>query len=157
MFNLQTSPIAVHVKPFPSCLVLSLRSACLSNCCSRETAPVLSCLVAVFSLFVRTQRVGVSRSLLPTSLFGHLSMGQARNPPTLGTTLCVSRALMPTLAVKPPHVCHRHKDWAVSMGSHMQQDMDIPRRLHTKVLRPLCFEYRSHLKIAIQKVGDSFA
>ena len=88
---------------------------------------VLSCLVAGFCLFVRTQGVGVSHSLLPASLFEHMSMGQARNPPTLGTTLCVSRALMPTLAVQPPHVCHRQRDWAVSIGSHMQQDMDISK------------------------------
>ena len=39
--------------------------------------------------------------------------------------LCVSRALVPTLAVQPPHVCHRQRDWAVSIGSHMQQDVDI--------------------------------
>ena len=68
-----------------------------------------SCLAVAFSLFVRTQGSEVLRSLLPTSLFEHLSMGQVHNPPTLGTTLCVSRALMPTLAVKPPHVCHRQR------------------------------------------------
>ena len=52
------------------------------------------------------------------------SMGQARNPSTQRDhTLCVIRALVPTVAVQP-HVCHR-RDWAVSMGSHMQQDMGI--------------------------------
>ena len=74
-----------------------------------------------------SQGVGVLLSLLPASLFEHLSMGQARNPPTLATTLCVSRDLMPTLAVQPPHVCHRQRDWAVSIGSHMQHDVDISK------------------------------
>ena len=35
----------------------------------------------------RPQGVGVFFSLLPTSLFEHVSMGQARNPPTHWTTL----------------------------------------------------------------------
>ena len=38
-------------------------------------------------------------------------------------TSCVSRALVPTFAVLPPHVCRRQKIRAVSVGSHMQQDM----------------------------------
>ena len=48
-------------------------------------------------------------------------------PPTdaVDRTSCVSRALMPTSAAQPPHVCHRQGDGAVSIGSHMQQDMDI--------------------------------
>ena len=55
-----------------------------------------------------SQEVGVLRSLLPTSLFEHLSMGQARHPSTQqDDTLCVIRALVPTFAVQPPHVCHR--------------------------------------------------
>ena len=61
------------------------------------------------SLFL-SQGVGVLRSLLPASLFEHLSMGQACNSSTQRDhTLCVSRALMPTLAVHPPHVCHRQE------------------------------------------------
>ena len=41
-------------------------------------------------------------------------------------TLCVVRALMPTLAAQPTHVCViAKKDWAVSLSSHMQQDMDM--------------------------------
>ena len=123
-----------------SCLVLScLVLSCLVLSCLVLSCLVLSCLVAAFSLFVRTQGIGVLRSHLPTSLFEHLSMGQARNPPTLGTTLCLSRALLPTLAVQPPHVCHRQRDWAVSIGSHTQQNMDIfeaastPRRTDPSV------------------------
>ena len=38
-------------------------------------------------------------------------------------TLRVVRALMPTLAAQPPHVCHGQKDWAVSTSSHMLQDV----------------------------------
>ena len=38
-------------------------------------------------------------------------------------TLCVVRALMPTLTAQ--HVCHRQEDWAISKSSHMQQDMDM--------------------------------
>ena len=84
-------------------------------------------------------------------------MGQARNPPTMGTTPCVSRALRPTLAVQPPHVCHRQRDGAVSIGSHMQQDMGTflvaPPHLGAPI--PL-FEYRSLQKTTIQKIGDNF-
>ena len=53
-------------------------------------------------------------------------------------TQCAARALTP----RPPHVCHRQKDWAVSVGSHMQQDMDFswaPPHLGAPI--PL-FEYR---------------
>ena len=82
---------------------------------TRELPQWKSCLVQLcLSACSHSQVVGVLLSLLPTSLFEHLSMGQGRNPPTLETTLCVSRALMPTLAVLPPHVCHRQRDWAVS-------------------------------------------
>ena len=35
------------------------------------------------------------------------------------------RALTPPLTLLPPHVCHRRRDWAVSVGSHMQQDTVI--------------------------------
>ena len=42
-------------------------------------------------------------------------------------TQCAVRALVPTLAVCPPHVCHRQRDWAVSLGWHMQQDMGISK------------------------------
>ena len=78
-------------------------------------------------------------------------MGQARHPPTHWTTLRVYPVLsMPTLAVQPPHVWHRQRDWAVSTGSHMQQDMDISQALpHLGAPIPL-FEYRSRLKTTIQ-------
>ena len=52
------------------------------------------------------QGVGVSSSLLPASLFKHCSTG---HPPTDAEdhTLREIRAVMPTVAVLPPHVCHR--------------------------------------------------
>ena len=39
-------------------------------------------------------------------------------PPTdtVDHTLCVIRALVPTLAFAPPHVCHRQRDWAHAAG-----------------------------------------
>ena len=142
-----------------SCLVLScLVLSCLVLSCLVLSCLVLSCLVslssglvAAFSLIDRTPGIGVLRSLLFMSSLEHLSMGQARNPPTLGTTLCVSRVLMPTLAVQPQHVCHRQRDWAVSMGSYMQQDMDISEAPPCQGAPIPLLEYRSlHIhKLAI--------
>ena len=43
----------------------------------------------------------------------------------LDQTQSMVRALTHTLAVRPPHVCRRQRDEAVSVGSHMQQDMGI--------------------------------
>ena len=82
-------------------------------------------------------------------------MGQARNPSTQRDhTLCVIRALVPTVAVQPPHVCHRQKDWAVSMGSHMQQVMGMswaPPHLGA----PFLLLQTVHVKkVTIQKMGD---
>ena len=72
------------------------------------------------------QGAGVLRSRLPASLFRALIDGPGLQPSDIRNhTKCVSRALVPTLPVYPPHVCHRQRDWAVSRGSHMQQDMDI--------------------------------
>ena len=66
------------------------------------------------------------------------------------------RALVPTLAVWPPHVCCRQRDWAVSIGSHMQQDMGISLAPpHLGALIPT-FEHRSLQKSTIQKIGDNF-
>ena len=38
-------------------------------------------------------------------------------------TLRVVRALMPSFAAQPSHVCHGQKDWAISTSSHMLQDV----------------------------------
>ena len=44
---------------------------------------------------------------------------------TVDHTQRVVRALVPALAVRPPHLCHRQRDGAISISSHKQQDMDI--------------------------------
>ena len=70
---------------------------------------------------------------------------------------CAVRALMPILALHPPHVCHRQRQWAVSIGSHMQQDIDISEAPpHPGAPIPL-FEYRSLLRTTIQKIGDNYS
>ena len=88
--------------------------------------------------------------------FQHVPMGQPPHPSVLQITQhCAVRALMSLLAVLPPHVC-RQRDWTVSIGSHMQQDMDISRAPpHRSAPIPL-FEHRSRLKTTIQKIGDNF-
>ena len=51
--------------------------------------------------------------------------GQAFHPPTpWDQTLCVYPVHAPS-SLSPPHVCHRQRDRAVSVGSHMQQDINI--------------------------------
>ena len=77
-------------------------------------------------LFACSFGVGVLRSCLPASLCRAPIDGPSFPPSDAKDhTLCVVRALVPTLAVLPPHVCHRQRDWAVSIGSHMQQDMGV--------------------------------
>ena len=76
------------------------------------------------------------RSLLSTSMFEHLSMGQARNPPTKRTIRCVQSVLQ-----CPPWPC-RHRvssprDWAVSAGSHMLDTVHMQKttiHLHRNTL-----------------------
>ena len=98
---------------------------------------VLSDLDSSSRLFTLSQR---GRGL--TFVFAHIFVrahvyGPGSQPTdALDHTSCVSRALMPTLAVQPPHVCHRQRDWAVSMSSHMQQDMDISKA--PPALRSFC-------------------
>ena len=71
-------------------------------------------------------------------------------------TSCAARALVPTLAAQPPHVCHRQGDWAVSVGSHMQQDIDISNA--PLLGAPIAlFDYRSRQKTTIQKIGANFS
>ena len=100
------------------------------------------------------QRAGVLRSHLPASLFRAPVDGPGSQPTDIRNhTKCVSRALVPTLAVYPPHVCHRQRDRAVSMGSHMQQDMGIssaPPHLSAPI--PMV-EHRSLQKTTIKKMA----
>ena len=52
-----------------------------------------------------------------------------------------------TLAALPPHVCHRHGTGLPSIGSHMQQDMDIskaPSRLGAAFLCLIAFISKKH-------------
>ena len=119
-----------------SCLVLSLRSACLFTHKGSWS-----------SVHFRPRPCSSTC----------LSMGQARNPPTLGTTLCVSHALMPTLAMQPPHVCHRQRDWAVSPYARpCSRTWAFLRRLHTKTLRSLCLNTVHCRKTTIQKLAIIF-
>ena len=87
------------------------------------------------------------------SLFEHLSMGQARNPPTQGTTplrsLCSHAHVgrVTTACVSSP------RDWTVSIGSHMQLDTVIsqaPPRLRVPFSRACD---HSHREASIQKLA----
>ena len=69
------------------CLLLLLLSLCLFVCGSLSLS-FLTCCSCSF-----TQGVGVSRSLLPTSLFEHLLLVRARNPSTQKTTIAVLSVL----------------------------------------------------------------
>ena len=85
------------------------------------------CLFSFLSLclFTFKKESGVLRSFSHV-LVGALVGGSGSQPTdTVDHTQSVVRAPTPTLAVRPPHVRHRHRDRAVSRGSHMQQDMDI--------------------------------
>ena len=82
-------------------------------------------------------------------------MGQARNPSTQRDhTLCVIRALVPTFGRATTACVSSPRDWAVSMGSHMQQDMGIsqaPPHLGASVS---FVSNRSRHKTTIQKKGS---
>ena len=66
---------------------------------------------------------GSSLSPLPASLFEHTSIGQAHNRTTQRTTQrCEVRALMLPFIRVPTACVSLPRDWAVSNGSHMQQD-----------------------------------
>ena len=59
-------------------------------------------------------------------------------------TKCVVRALVPTLAVFPPHACHR-RETGLSR-QHMQQDVDIFRGASTSRRSASFVSWRSRLK-----------
>ena len=66
-----------------SCLVLScLVLSCLVLSCLVLSCLFLSCLVFFFLVLCVSHRRWVLRSILTVSLFEHLSMGHARNPPS---------------------------------------------------------------------------
>ena len=67
-----------------------------------------------------------------------------------------AHALVPTLVVSLPHVCLRQRDQTVSIGSHMQQNMDIsqaPPRLST----PFPLLETVHIGNLDAKFGGNFA
>ena len=89
--------------------------------------------------FVRTQGVGVSRSRLPTSLFEHLSMGQASHPPTKGTTLSVSSVLSCPLWPCAHRMCVIAKETGLSpLASTCSRTWAFLRCLHISAHRFLC-------------------
>ena len=82
-----------HLWRYCSCLFLQRRSSrkVMSRSCYSFSSLALLVILSFLIRLVRvrpvtpllsSQGVGVVRSLLPTSLFEHLSMGQAVNPPT---------------------------------------------------------------------------
>ena len=69
--------------------------------------------------------------------------------------LCVYTVLSwPTMAALTPHVCHRQRNWAVSIGSHMQQDIDISKAPPHLGAPVALFEHHSRLKTTIQNIGN---
>ena len=92
-----------------------------------------------FCLPVRSHGVGVLRSCLPASLCRAPIHGPSSEPTdTKGHTHCVSRALMPTLAVLPRHVCHRRETGLSPLARTCSRTWVCPRRLHIKAHRVLC-------------------
>ena len=88
------------------------------------------------------QGVGVSRSTLPASLFEHPSMSQAFNPPTQTTQRCEVRALMPNVALSPPHVCHRRRtglsSWARTCSKRWSFLLAPPHQGAPVLIRTVC-------------------
>ena len=84
--------------------------------------------------------IGVSRSLLPASLCEHQSTGQARTPTdTKDNTQCAVRALLPTVAVQPPHVGHRRETGQSLLARTCSRTWVFRwRRLHVYAQRFLC-------------------
>ena len=93
--------------------------------CARGVWGQLVCCSFGLRLLRLRQGVGVSRSTLPASLFEHPSMSQAFNPPTQTTQRCEVRALMPKCRPVATACESSPKDWAVLIGSHMQQEVVI--------------------------------
>ena len=78
--------------------------------------------------------------VLVSSTYRWVKLATHRHQGTHNTS-CAARALVPTLAAQPPHVCHRQGDWAVSIGSHMQQGHRHFQRASTSRRSAPLFEY----------------
>ena len=68
--------------------------------------------------FAYSQRVGVLRSLLPASLFEHLSMSQACHPPTHWTTLCLQSVLSSPFQARSHRMCVIGKKLGCLLRAH---------------------------------------
>ena len=69
--------------------------------------------------------------------------------------LCVYPVLLcPLWPCNHRMFCHRQRDWAVSIRSYMQQDMDISQAPPHLGAPFALSEHRSRLKTTIQKTGD---
>ena len=69
-------------------------------------------------------------------------------------TSCAARALVPTLAAQPPHVCHRQETglWRRTCS----RTSTFPKRLHFRALRSLCLNTVHVRKTTIRKIGANF-
>ena len=111
-----------------SCLVFVL---CLASYVLRVACCVLclvSCVVLCSAFLFAHKVSGSYVHFCPRPCSEHLSMGQARNPPTHRTTIRV----YPVLSCRLWPLYHRMcvsspRDWAVSTGSHIQQDIVISK------------------------------
>ena len=121
--------VAICLKHRALCLSLSLLlHRMLTSSCSSITC-VFSLPLSLphplsLCLSVFTKGRGLTFTSAHVRVRAHVD-GPGFHPPTQWTTLCVIRALVPTLAFSPLHVCFRQRDWAVSISWHMQQDTDI--------------------------------
>ena len=102
------------------------------------------------SLFTFTSGRGLTFTSARVLVRAHVDGPGFPPTDTLDNTLCAIRALVPTLAVQLPHVCHRQRDWAESIGSHMQHDMNISNTPPHQGASAFTSETTSH------KIGDSF-
>ena len=131
------------------------------SCPVHATFLVVCCSVFVFAsdfcLFVSTTR---GRGLTCTSplilVRAHIDEPGCPSTDTMDHTLCVVRALVPTLAVQPPHVCHRRATGQSPWARACSKRWVFLRRLNIWALR---FNLRQTVhvtKTTIQKNGHNF-
>ena len=111
---------------FSLCLSLLLSCSLFSLSISLCLSPPLASFSFSLSLSmpVRPQGVGVLRSCLPASLSEHQSMGHLPNPLThKGPHFVWSPCSYALLDLFIAACVSSPRDWAVSVGSHMQHDM----------------------------------
>ena len=122
------SPFSLLSLSFPSPFSLPL-SPSFSLFLLLSFSPSLA-LFLFLCLYV-AQGVGVLRSRLPASLCRAPIDGPGLQPTDVkGHTKCVARALVPTLAAKAPHVCHRQGTGLSPLASTCSRTWTFPSRLH---------------------------